>query len=53
MYLEHILSLPKLFLVYVWYYPYIFMWKLANFHVVFECFWLHRAGDGTGALKYL
>jgi hypothetical protein len=53
MYLEDILSLPKFLHVSLWNYPYITMWKPANFHMVFECKWLHRAGDGSGDLKYL
>jgi hypothetical protein len=51
--LEDIYSLPKNLHVSLWNYPYITMWKLANFHMVFEWYWLYRAGDGTGDLKYL
>jgi hypothetical protein len=34
-------------------YPYITMWHLANFHVVFEYYWLYRVGSGMVDPKYL
>jgi hypothetical protein len=27
------------------------MWKPANFHVDFECFWLYRVGSGIYCLR--
>jgi hypothetical protein len=53
MYLEDILCLPIVDHGYVWYYPYISMWKHANFHMVFDYNWLCRVGSGMGDPKYL
>jgi hypothetical protein len=53
MYLEDILCLPKILHVFSWNYPYISMWKHANFHVVFDYNWLCRVGSGMGDTKYL
>jgi hypothetical protein len=53
MYLEDILCLPIVVHGYVWYYPYITLWKHANFHTVFEYYWLYRVGSGMGDPKYL
>jgi ribosomal protein L16/L10AE len=52
-FLEDILCLPIVVHGYVWYYPYISMWKHANFHVVFDYNWLCRVGSGMGDPKYL
>jgi hypothetical protein len=53
MYLEDILCLPIVVLGYVWYYPYITLWNHANFHMVFEYYWLYRVGSGMVDPKYL
>jgi hypothetical protein len=53
MYLEDILCLPKILHVISWNYPYITMWKHANFHMVFEYYWLYRVGSVMVDPKYL
>jgi hypothetical protein len=53
MYKEDIYSLPKILHVFLCNYPYITMWHLANFHVVFEYYWLYRVGSGMVDPKYL
>jgi hypothetical protein len=54
MYLEDILCLPIVVHGYVWCYPYISMWKHANFHVVLTIIYLwHFQGYmHKGALNY-
>jgi hypothetical protein len=52
-YLEDILCLPKVVHVLVQYYPYISMWKHANFLMVFEYYCLCSFGSGIGDPKYL
>jgi hypothetical protein len=51
--MEDIYNLPKIFHVSLWNYPYITMWNLANFHVVFESYWLYMVVCGIGDPKYL
>jgi hypothetical protein len=53
MYLEDILCLPIVVHGYVWYYPYISMWKHAIFHMVFEYYWLCRVCSRMGDAKYI
>jgi hypothetical protein len=53
MYKEDIYSLPKILHMFLCHYPYITMWHLANFHMVFEYYWLYRVGSGIGDPKYL
>jgi hypothetical protein len=47
------LCLPKILHVFSWNYPYITMWKHANFHMVFEYYWLYRVWSVMVDPKYL